>query len=165
MMRPGKVSGRLSFSGTSKSWREWHRITGCPSRPSTSQVHMLTCSLGECGLVCGEKNRTRVRSGQYVPSKNHGASAPRNLRQVGARGGNARAQREEQGAALLRAFESSATRDSLKLGLMPFEIARTGHRISVASQECRGWCRWCRWCRWAQLRKLVSSGPLRQVFM
>ena len=96
------------------------------------------CTGGECGLVCGEKNRMRVRSGQYVPSKNHGASAPRNLRQVGARGGNARAQREEQGAALLRAFESSATRDSLKHGLMPFEIARTRHRIWVPARECGG---------------------------
>ena len=94
------------------------------------------CTGGECGLVCREKNRTRVRLGQDVPSKIHGASAPQDFRRVGARGGSARAQREEQGAALLRAFESSATRDSLKLGLMPFEIARTGHRISVASQEC-----------------------------
>ena len=45
-------------------------------------------------------------------------------------------QREEQGAALLRAFESSATRDSLKLGLMPFEIARPARRIWVPAREC-----------------------------
>ena len=45
-------------------------------------------------------------------------------------------QREEEGAALLACVRSNATRDSLKLGLMPFEIARPGHRISVASQEC-----------------------------
>ena len=35
-----------------------------------------------------------------------------------------------------RAFESNATRDAVKLGSMPFEIARKGHRISVATQEC-----------------------------
>ena len=35
-----------------------------------------------------------------------------------------------------RAFERNATRDSQKVGLMPFEIARPGHRISLASQEC-----------------------------
>ena len=45
-------------------------------------------------------------------------------------------QREEEGAALLACVRSNATRDSLKLGLMPFEIARPGHRISVPAQEC-----------------------------
>jgi hypothetical protein len=30
-----------------------------------------------------------------------------------------------------RAFESNATRDAKKLGLMPFEIARKGHRITA----------------------------------
>ena len=44
----------------------------------------------ECGLVCREKNRARVRSIQHVPSKNHGASAPRDLGQVGARRASAR---------------------------------------------------------------------------
>ena len=51
-----------------------------------------------------------------------------------ARGLNARRKAHHRS----RAFESNATRDSLKLGLMPFEIARPGHRISVASQECGG---------------------------
>ena len=37
-----------------------------------------------------------------------------------------------------RAFESNTTRDAVKLGLMPFEIAWRKHRISVASQECGG---------------------------
>ena len=90
----------------------------------------------ECGVVRREKNRGRVLSGQDVPSKNHGADAPRRLAQVGARGGSVSGQREEEGAALLACVRSNATRDSLKLGLMPFEIARPGHRISVASQEC-----------------------------
>ena len=45
-------------------------------------------------------------------------------------------QREEEGAALLACVRSNATRDSLKLGLMPFEIARPGHEIWVAAQEC-----------------------------
>ena len=45
-------------------------------------------------------------------------------------------QREEEDAALLACVRSNATRDSQKVGLMPFEIARPGHRISVASQEC-----------------------------
>ena len=35
-----------------------------------------------------------------------------------------------------RAFESNATRDAKKLGLMPFEIARKGHRITAPCQEC-----------------------------
>ena len=35
-----------------------------------------------------------------------------------------------------RAFESNATRDAKKLGLMPFEIARKGHRITAPWQEC-----------------------------
>ena len=35
-----------------------------------------------------------------------------------------------------RAFESNATRDAVKLGSMHFEIARQGHRNSVATQEC-----------------------------
>ena len=45
-------------------------------------------------------------------------------------------QREEEGAALLACVRSNATRDSLKLGLMPFEIARPGHRIWVPAREC-----------------------------
>ena len=94
------------------------------------------CTGGEYRHVCRKKNRRRVRSGQDVPSKNHGAGAPRDLGQVGARGGSVSGQRAEEGAALLACVRSNATRDSLKLGLMPFEIARPGHRISVASQEC-----------------------------
>ena len=90
----------------------------------------------ECGVVRKEKNRGRVLSGQDVPSKNHGAGAPRDLGRVGARGGSARAQREEEGAPSLACVRSNATRDSRKLGLMPFEIAWPGHRISEASQEC-----------------------------
>ena len=35
-----------------------------------------------------------------------------------------------------RAFESNTTRDAVKLSLMHFEIARQGHRNSVATQEC-----------------------------
>ena len=35
-----------------------------------------------------------------------------------------------------RAFESNATRDAKKLGLMPFEIARKGHRITAPWEEC-----------------------------
>ena len=56
------------------------------------------CKGGECGHVRTENNRTRVLSGQDVPSKNHSAGAPRRLAQVAARGGSARAQREEEGA-------------------------------------------------------------------
>ena len=41
-----------------------------------------------------------------------------------------------------RAFESNATRhatrDAVKLGLMPFEIARKEHRIWATTQECGG---------------------------
>ena len=50
-----------------------------------------------------------------------------------ARGLNARRKAHHRS----RAFERNATRDSRKLGLMPFEIAWPGHRISEASQECR----------------------------
>ena len=49
-----------------------------------------------------------------------------------ARGLNARRKAHHRS----RAFERNATRDSQKVGLMPFEIARPGHRISLASQEC-----------------------------
>ena len=45
------------------------------------------CKGGECGHVRTENNRTRVLSGQDVPSKNHSAGAPRRLAQVAARGG------------------------------------------------------------------------------
>ena len=56
----------------------------------------------------------------------------RSSRAEAAQGLNARRKAQHR----LRAFERNATRDSQKLGLMPFEIARPGHRISVASQEC-----------------------------
>ena len=56
----------------------------------------------------------------------------RSSRAEAAQGLNAR-RRTQHGS---RAFERNATRDSQKLGLMPFEIAWPGHRIWVASQEC-----------------------------
>ena len=36
-----------------------------------------------------------------------------------------------------RAFEATQRVIHKKVGLMPFEIARPGHRISVPAQECR----------------------------
>ena len=37
-----------------------------------------------------------------------------------------------------RAFEATQRVIHKKVGLMPFEIARPGHRISVPAQECGG---------------------------
>ena len=59
------------------------------------------CTSGECRHVRREKNRRWVRSGQDVPSKIRGASAPQKIGQVSARAASARAQREEEGKALL----------------------------------------------------------------
>ena len=59
------------------------------------------CTGGEYRHVRRKKNRRWVRSGQDVPSKIRGASAPQKVGQVSARAASARAQREEEGETLL----------------------------------------------------------------
>ena len=83
-----------------------------------------------------------------------------------ARGLNARRKAHHRS----RAFERNATRDSRKLGLMPFEIAWPGHRISEASQECGvSWV--CTQCAVPQPRSVPESSesvesrlPFRSVY-
>ena len=79
---------------------------------------------------------TRVRSRQNVPSKIHGrvrrVISARSSRAEAAQGLNARRKAHHRS----RAFEATQRVIHKKVGLMPFEIARPGHRISVPAQEC-----------------------------
>ena len=90
------------------------------------------------GMCAGKKiarvfDRVRTHHKTFTARARRVISA-RSSRAQAAQGLNAR-RRTQHGS---RAFERNATRDSLKLGLMPFEIARPGHRIWVPARECGG---------------------------
>ena len=83
--------------------------------------------------MCARKKIARVFDRvrtyhQKITARVRRVVSHRSPRAEAARGLNARRKAHHRS----RAFERNATRDSRKLGLMPFEIAWPGHRISEA---------------------------------